>query len=116
MSAVEMNDESRDDREGEVLIITVGTEFEKYVKLNQKSPPEVLTSLSGIEDFFFNATATAEIYTLALHDALPILQCEQRRGDGRGSLLAGLFIATSTCCGIGYRSTSCIRPCVCITA
>src|SRR5689334_24021059 len=26
--------------------------------------------------FFFNATATTEIYTLSLHDALPIPRCE----------------------------------------
>ena len=26
--------------------------------------------------FFFNDTATTEIYTLSLHDALPILECE----------------------------------------
>src|SRR3712207_7144297 len=32
--------------------------------------------------FFFNDTATTEIYTLSLHDALPI--CRRRRG-GRGS-------------------------------
>src|SRR5687767_16016107 len=33
--------------------------------------------------FFFNDTATTEIYTLSLHDALPILPCESpvwRRG------------------------------------
>src|SRR5437763_2327470 len=29
--------------------------------------------------FFFNDTATTEIYTLSLHDALPIF-CESRRG------------------------------------
>ena len=28
--------------------------------------------LKNIEDFFFNDTATTEIYTLSLHDALPI--------------------------------------------
>src|SRR6476620_5377830 len=28
--------------------------------------------LVGDEDFFFNDTATTEIYTLSLHDALPI--------------------------------------------
>src|SRR3712207_8203740 len=28
----------------------------------------------GCEFFFFNDTATTEIYTLSLHDALPILQ------------------------------------------
>src|SRR5688572_31859100 len=35
--------------------------------------------------FFFNDTATTEIYTLSLHDALPILQCRHRdrRADQR---------------------------------
>src|SRR5215467_16290999 len=28
--------------------------------------------------FFFNDTATTEIYTLSLHDALPICACENR--------------------------------------
>src|SRR5688572_31345799 len=39
--------------------------------------------------FFFNDTATTEIYTLSLHDALPI--CPTDIGDGRvpGSLHAG---------------------------
>src|SRR3712207_8106165 len=35
-------------------------------------------------DFFFNDTATAEIYTLSLHDALPILQHLRRRVVERG--------------------------------
>src|SRR3712207_7252245 len=46
--------------------------------------------------FFFNDTATTEIYTLSLHDALPISRhhavrglCGQRaRGDHRGRLHA----------------------------
>src|SRR5256885_13946810 len=29
--------------------------------------------------FFFNDTATTEIYTLSLHDALPICPCSRRR-------------------------------------
>src|SRR5688572_31834052 len=33
--------------------------------------------------FFFNDTATTEIYTLSLHDALPI--CRARAGAGRRS-------------------------------
>src|SRR2546422_11607463 len=34
--------------------------------------------------FFFNDTATTEIYTLSLHDALPILKkyCWNQRGPG----------------------------------
>src|SRR5258708_27438379 len=31
--------------------------------------------------FFFNDTATTEIYTLSLHDALPILRVEPRTSD-----------------------------------
>src|SRR5256885_9746571 len=30
--------------------------------------------------FFFNDTATTEIYTLSLHDALPISCCSRRQG------------------------------------
>src|SRR5256885_8956672 len=36
--------------------------------------------------FFFNDTATTEIYTLSLHDALPISRQEQRVAVGRGVL------------------------------
>src|SRR2546422_1707245 len=32
--------------------------------------------------FFFNDTATTEIYTLSLHDALPISQARSRTGRG----------------------------------
>src|SRR5215813_14812193 len=34
--------------------------------------------------FFFNDTATTEIYTLSLHDALPISVAENRRRDRVG--------------------------------
>src|SRR3712207_8594031 len=33
--------------------------------------------------FFFNDTATTEIYTLSLHDALPIWEVLQEQGDVR---------------------------------
>src|SRR3712207_7604222 len=41
--------------------------------------------------FFFNDTATTEIYTLSLHDALPILPAERRDRPwrGRGAVRAG---------------------------
>ncbi|MCK7458180.1 endopeptidase La [Idiomarina aminovorans] len=38
------------EKEEEVLIRSALNQFEGYVKLNKKIPPEVLTSLSGIED------------------------------------------------------------------
>src|SRR2546428_592853 len=36
---------------------------------------EVLTAVVSVAEFFFNDTATTEIYALSLHDALPI--CEE---------------------------------------
>src|SRR2546425_6375587 len=39
---------------------------------------------SSFSLFFFNDTATTEIYTLSLHDALPIYQRRQRRQGRHG--------------------------------
>src|SRR3712207_8969312 len=39
--------------------------------------------------FFFNDTATTEIYTLSLHDALPIFLRRERRIAARGQLACG---------------------------
>src|SRR5699024_12451599 len=41
--------------------------------------------LSSSSFFFFNDTATTEIYTLSLHDALPICVCHVRSRAVRGS-------------------------------
>src|SRR6266436_3477953 len=44
-----------------------------FQKLSPCGVPSALTaSLSSAFSFFFNDTATTEIYTLSLHDALPI--------------------------------------------
>ena len=46
-----LNEEDRhDEREIDVLVRSIITQFEQYVKLNKKVPPEVLTSLSGIDE------------------------------------------------------------------
>src|SRR5207247_10375302 len=37
----------------------------------------ILVCLSFFSFFFFNHTATTEIYTLSLHDALPIYECSR---------------------------------------
>ncbi len=42
-------DEDYDEREMDVLCRSVISQFEQYVKLNKKVPPEILTSLAGIE-------------------------------------------------------------------
>src|SRR5258705_13928893 len=48
--------------------------------------------------FFFNDTATTEIYTLSLHDALPISATAHRKGVGRRAVanvvpVIGLHVA-----------------------
>src|SRR5256885_338697 len=45
------------------------------------APREPRHGVPGV--FFFNDTATTEIYTLSLHDALPISEPEVRRGGRR---------------------------------
>src|SRR5207302_10258761 len=50
-------------------------------------PADHLHPLSSFSFFSFNDTATTEIYTLSLHDALPISGCSrdrQRAGEARG--------------------------------
>lgn len=42
--------ENSDEEHIEILVRSAISQFEGYVKLNKKIPPEVLTSLSGIED------------------------------------------------------------------
>src|SRR2546426_12812341 len=40
--------------------------------MNRRLTPDIETVFMMPVDFFFNDTATTEIYTLSLHDALPI--------------------------------------------
>src|SRR2546426_2570065 len=50
--------------------------------------------------FFFNDTATTEIYTLSLHDALPIYLGPERGGDegaGGGGALLPLVLESAAC-------------------
>ncbi len=57
---------SMDEREGEVLNRSLLAQFDQYVKLNKKVPPEILTSLSGIDD------AERLVDTIAAHMQLKI--------------------------------------------
>src|SRR5689334_25374406 len=58
----------------------------------------LLYSPSSSPLFFFNATATTEIYTLSLHDALPIWQhTHDRRRDGRARHRQRASVAESRC-------------------
>ncbi len=42
--------EDLEERESDVLVRSLLNQFDQYVKLNNKIPPEILSSLSGIED------------------------------------------------------------------
>src|SRR5215216_7999322 len=55
----------------------------------------VLSFLFFLFFFFFNDTATTEIYTLSLHDALPI--CVPRHRPDHAHALAGLALEMGAC-------------------
>jgi ATP-dependent Lon protease len=49
-SAVMIKEGEQDDNKLEALSRTVASQFEQYIKLNKKIPPEVLVSINQIED------------------------------------------------------------------
>src|SRR2546425_8917441 len=49
-----------------------------------------------ISFFFFNDTATTEIYTLSLHDALPIFQLCEHGGLGEGQVARAFEVSRAT--------------------
>ncbi len=63
-----------DDREAEVLLRSVLNLFDQYVKLNKKVPPEILTSLSGIDDPSRLADTIAAHMSLKLDEKQEILE------------------------------------------
>ncbi|GLS84196.1 endopeptidase La [Paraferrimonas haliotis] len=63
-----------DEREEEVLVRSAVTQFEGYIKLNKKIPPEVLTSLSGIDEAPRLADTMAAHMPLKLEDKQTVLE------------------------------------------
>ena len=68
--------EQVEELEQEVLIRTAVSEFDSYIKLNKKIPPEVLTSLSGIDDAARLADTMAAHMTLSLEDKQRVIDIE----------------------------------------
>ena len=68
-----------DDREAEVLLRSVLNLFDQYVKLNKKVPPEILTSLSGIDDPSRLADTIAAHMSLKLEEKQEILEIQDPR-------------------------------------
>jgi ATP-dependent Lon protease len=67
-------DESPDDQEGDVLMRTLVSQFEQYVKLNKKIPPEVIASLSSIDELARLADTVAAHMVLKLEDKQMLLE------------------------------------------
>ncbi len=65
------------EREAEVLLRSALGMFEQYVKLNKKIPPEILTSLQGIEDLGRLADTIAAHMTLKLEEKQNVLEMGQ---------------------------------------
>ncbi len=71
---VEQDVEQYDEREMDVLTRSVISQFEQYVKLNKKVPPEMLTALAGIEQPGRLADAVAAQMTLKLPEKQTVLE------------------------------------------
>lgn len=69
-----LHSERMDDKEEEVMIRSAVNQFEGYVKLNKKIPPEVLTSLSGIDEADRLADTMAAHMPLKLNDKQKVLE------------------------------------------
>ncbi|EPE37633.1 protease [Candidatus Photodesmus katoptron] len=66
--------ELEDDKEQEVVIRSAINQFEVFIKLNKKIPPEVLTSLNGIDEGARLADTIAAYMPLKLVDKQQVLE------------------------------------------
>src|SRR5690606_36544642 len=78
INVIDAADQS-ENREVEVLMRSLLSQFDQYVKLNKKVPPEILTSLSGIDDAGRLADTIAAHMSLKLDEKQHILEIEDVR-------------------------------------
>ena len=69
-------DDRYDAREIDVLVRSIIVQFEQYVKLNKKVPPEILTSLAGIDEPGRLADTVAAHMALKLSEKQRILEVQ----------------------------------------
>jgi ATP-dependent Lon protease len=69
-----VEDDRQDEREVDVLVRSIVAQFEQYVKLNKKVPPEILTSLNGIDEPGRLADTVAAHMALKLSEKQRILE------------------------------------------
>jgi len=71
-----VEDDRHDEREIDVLVRAIIAQFEQYVKLNKKVPPEILTSLSGIDEPGRLADTVAAHMALKLSEKQRVLEIQ----------------------------------------
>lgn len=71
---IEDADEQKKTQETEIIMRSLMSQFEQYIKLNKKIPPEVLGSLAGIEEPGRLADTIAAHLTLKVEDKQELLE------------------------------------------
>ena len=91
IALLESEELAEDEKELEVLARSVTSLFEQYVKLNKKVPPEVLTSLAGIDEPSRLADTIAAHMSLKLDEKQHVLEIRtvQQRLEHLISLIEG---------------------------
>jgi ATP-dependent Lon protease len=79
ISNLEGEAEAIDERESEVLMRSVLAQFDQYVKLSKKVPPEILSSLAGIEEPGRLADTIAAHMSLKIEEKQNILEISDAR-------------------------------------
>jgi ATP-dependent Lon protease len=79
ISGLEGEAEAIDERESEVLMRSVLAQFDQYVKLSKKVPPEILSSLAGIEEPGRLADTIAAHMSLKIEEKQNILEISDAR-------------------------------------
>lgn len=67
------------ENEALVMVRTILSQFEKYVKLNKKIPPEIVTSVAGIEDPGRLADTISAHMSLKIHEKQKVLELVELR-------------------------------------
>ena len=75
-----MEEDAGESREVDALARTVVTQFEQYLKLNKKIPPEVLVSINQIDDSSKLADTVASHLSLKIPEKQELLECETVSG------------------------------------
>ncbi len=80
LELIEVPTTANEDREMEILMRAILSQFDQYIKLNKKIPPEILSTLAGIEDPGRLADMVAAHLTLKIQEKQQILEQINLRG------------------------------------